>query len=298
VGRPIVIETAQSDVGTITRVLLNHPRAAFRNTATIERQWRSLNFSAPPDLARAIDEYDRFVALLNQDGVAVEFLPETETLSLDSIYVRDASVVCDRGAILCRMGKAARRDEPAAQEAAFRALGYPIVGRIEAPGRLEGGDVVWLDRRTIAVGRGYRTNDQGILQLGELLNDAIDELITVPLPHWRGPADVFHLMSIISPVDDDLAVVYSRLMPVGVRELQLARDTTLVEVPDEEFDSMGANVLAVAPRRCVMLSENPITRQRLERAGATVLSYEGTDISVKGGGGPTCLTRPLSRVIR
>jgi N-dimethylarginine dimethylaminohydrolase len=297
VGGPIVIETAQSEVGTISRMLLKHPRAAFRDAASIERQWRALNFTAAPDLGQAIAEYDRFVALLNQDGVALEFLPETET-SLDSLYVRDASVICDRGAIFCRMGKAARENEPAAQEAVLQALGYPIAGRIEAPGRLEGGDVVWLDRRTVAVGRGYRTNDEGILQLRRLLDDAIDELITVSLPHWRGPADVFHLMSIISPVDDDLAVVYSPLLPVAFREFLLARGTTLVEVPDEEFDTMGANVLALAPRTCVMLSGNPITRERLESAGARVTTYEGSDISLKGGGGPTCLTRPLRRVVR
>jgi N-dimethylarginine dimethylaminohydrolase len=298
VGRPIVIETAQSEVGAISRMLLKHPRAAFGDTASIERQWRALNFTAPPDLARATAEYDRFVALLNQNGVGMEFLSDTETSGLDSIYVRDASVVCDRGAIVCRMGKPARETEPAAQEAALRAIGYPIAGRIEAPGRLEGGDVLWLDRRTIAVGRGYRTNDEGILQLRRLLGDAIDELITVPLPHWRGPADVFHLMSIISPVDDDLAVVYSPLMPVAFREFLIARGTTLVDVPDEEFDTMGANVLALAPRTCVMLNQNPLTRERLEKNGATVIAYEGSDISLKGGGGPTCLTRPLKRVVR
>jgi N-dimethylarginine dimethylaminohydrolase len=298
VGRPIVIETAQSEVGAISRMLLKHPRAAFGDTASIERQWRALNFTAPPDLARATAEYDRFVALLNQNGVGMEFLSDTETPGLDSIYVRDASVVCDRGAIVCRMGKPARETEPAAQEAALRAIGYPIAGRIEAPGRLEGGDVLWLDRRTIAVGRGYRTNDEGILQLRRLLGHAIDELITVPLPHWRGPADVFHLMSIISPVDDDLAVVYSPLMPVAFREFLIARGTTLVDVPDEEFDTMGANVLALAPRTCVMLNQNPLTRERLEKNGATVIAYEGSDISLKGGGGPTCLTRPLKRVVR
>jgi len=279
-------------------MLLKHPRAAFGDTASIERQWRALNFTAPPDLARATAEYDRFVALLNQNGVGMEFLSDTETSGLDSIYVRDASVVCDRGAIVCRMGKPARETEPAAQEAALRAIGYPIAGRIEAPGRLEGGDVLWLDRRTIAVGRGYRTNDEGILQLRRLLGHAIDELITVPLPHWRGPADVFHLMSIISPVDDDLAVVYSPLMPVAFREFLIARGTTLVDVPDEEFDTMGANVLALAPRTCVMLNQNPLTRERLEKNGATVIAYEGSDISLKGGGGPTCLTRPLKRVVR
>lgn len=293
-----MIETAQSEVGAISRMLLKHPRAAFGDTASIERQWRALNFTAPPDLARATAEYDRFVALLNQNGVGMEFLSDTETSGLDSIYVRDASVVCDRGAIVCRMGKPARETEPAAQEAALRAIGYPIAGRIEAPGRLEGGDVLWLDRRTIAVGRGYRTNDEGILQLRRLLGHAIDELITVPLPHWRGPADVFHLMSIISPVDDDLAVVYSPLMPVAFREFLIARGTTLVDVPDEEFDTMGANVLALAPRTCVMLNQNPLTRERLEKNGATVIAYEGSDISLKGGGGPTCLTRPLKRVVR
>lgn len=293
-----MIETAQSEVGAISRMLLKHPRAAFGDTASIERQWRALNFTAPPDLARATAEYDRFVALLNQNGVGMEFLSDTETSGLDSIYVRDASVVCDRGAIVCRMGKPARETEPAAQEAALRAIGYPIAGRIEAPGRLEGGDVLWLDRRTIAVGRGYRTNDEGILQLRRLLGDAIDELITVPLPHWRGPADVFHLMSIISPVDDDLAVVYSPLMPVAFREFLIARGTTLVDVPDEEFETMGANVLALAPRTCVMLNQNPLTRERLEKNGATVIAYEGSDISLKGGGGPTCLTRPLKRVVR
>lgn len=289
-----MIETAQSEVGAISRMLLKHPRAAFGDTASIERQWRALNFTAPPDLARATAEYDRFVALLNQNGVGMEFLSDTETSGLDSIYVRDASVVCDRGAIVCRMGKPARETEPAAQEAALRAIGYPIAGRIEAPGRLEGGDVLWLDRRTIAVGRGYRTNDEGILQLRRLLGDAIDELITVPLPHWRGPADVFHLMSIISPVDDDLAVVYSPLMPVAFREFLIARGTTLVDVPDEEFETMGANVLALAPRVGLALARNTETRRRLEHAGVTVHVYEGTELS-KGDGGPTCLTRPLLR---
>ena len=289
-------ETGQSEVGALARVLLKHPREAFKDAASIERQWRELNFTAPPDLECAIDEYDRFVTLLHDDGHSPEFLPDTNATGLDSIYVRDASIICDRGAIVCRMGKRAREAEPAAQQAAFRALGYPIVGTIGPPGCVEGGDVVWLDRRTIVVGRGYRTNDDGIAQLRTLLGDAIDDLITVQLPHWKGAADVFHLMSIVSPIDRDLAVVYSRLMPVAFRELLLERGTTLVEVPDEEFDSMGANVLALAPRRCLMLTGNPITRDRLEKAGASVTVYEGANISIKGGGGPTCLTRPLLRI--
>jgi len=294
-----VTETAQSEVGAITRLLLKHPRDAFRDSASIARQWRALNFTAPPDLENALDEYERFVAAvvdLQTGREAVTFLPTDTDTTLDSIYVRDASVVCDRGIILCRMGKPARESEPRAQHTVLQAMGYPIVGSIVPPGRLEGGDVVWLDRRTIAVGRGYRTNDAGIAQLRALLGDAVDEVVVVPLPHWRGATDVFHLMSVISPIDHDLAVVYSPLMPVPFREFLLDRGMTLVEVPDDEFASMGANVLATSPRRALMLAGNPVTRERLERAGAIVVEYEGDNISLKGGGGPTCLTRPLLRV--
>lgn len=291
-------ETAQSETGAITRILLKHPRDAFRDAATIDGQWRALNFTAAPDIATAVAEYDQFVSLLNGRGVALDFLAASNETTLDSIYVRDASVVCERGAILCRMGKPARESESAAQDAAFRAMNYPVVGSIVAPGHLEGGDVLWLDRRTIVVGRGYRTNDAGITQLRALLQNDIDQMIVVPLPHWRGSADVFHLMSIISPVDRDLAVVYSPLMPVPFREFLLDRGISLVEVPDDEFATMGANVLAMAPRRVLMLSGNPMTRRRLEAAHVEVFEYDGDNISLKGGGGPTCLTRPLRRTDR
>jgi N-dimethylarginine dimethylaminohydrolase len=160
---------------------------------------------------------------------------------------------------------------------------------------MEGGDVVWLDDHTVAVGYGYRTDAEGILQLRTILGDLIDELIVVPLPHWRGPGDVLHLMSLVSPVDRDLAVVYSPLLPVAFRQRLVSRGFELIEVPDEEFETMGTNVLALGPRDCLMLAGNPRTRAALERAGARVLEYVGQDISVKGAGGPTCLTRPLAR---
>jgi N-dimethylarginine dimethylaminohydrolase len=287
--------TAQSETGRLTRVVLKHARDAFRSANDIAREWQALSFTSAPDLDRAIAEYDAFAAILRDHGAQIEFLPPSGDLSLDSIYVRDASVVCDRGVILGRMGKAARAGEPAAQAAGLRALGVPIVGAIEPPGSVEGGDVVWLAARTMAVGRGYRTNDVGIRQLRALLGDSVDELIVVPLPHWRGAGDVFHLMSIISPVDRDLAVVYAPLLPVPFRERLLELGMSFVEVPDEEFDSIGANVLAIAPRRCLMVAGNPRTRARLESAGAEVIDYEGREISAKGGGGPTCLTRPLLR---
>ena len=193
------------------------------------------------------------------------------------------------------LGKTARKPEVEAIGRGLEAAGVPILGALEGQATLEGGDVVWLDARTLAVGRGYRTNDEGIRQLHRLLGDCVDELITVPQPHWRGPGDVFHLMSILSPVDEDLAVVYSPLMPVPFRELLLERGIELVEVPDDEFETMGSNVLAVAPRRCLMLGGNPVTRRRLESAGAEVHEFEGEEISRKGCGGPTCLTRPILR---
>jgi N-dimethylarginine dimethylaminohydrolase len=155
--------------------------------------------------------------------------------------------------------------------------------------------VVWLDARTLVVGRGYRTNDEGIRQLKRHVAGCAEEVIVVPLPHWRGPDSVFHLMSIYSPIDADLALVYSPLLPVAFREALLARGFGLVEVPDSEFDTLGGNVLAVAPRECIQLAGNPETKARLEKAGARVHVFDGEEICRKGEGGPTCLTRPVFR---
>jgi N-dimethylarginine dimethylaminohydrolase len=275
-------------------VLVKHVRDAFVDQNTIERQWKTLNYTAPPDLARAIDEHDRFIDILRSNGATVHLLAPDPRTTLDSIYVRDASIASSAGFILCAMGKAERAGEPAAQADALGALGIETSGPIAPPGRLEGGDLIWLDDHTLAVGRGYRTNGEGIRQLRAIVGDSVD-VVEVPLPHWRGQGDVMHLMSLISPVDVDLAVVYSRLLPVPFREWLIDRGVRLVEVPDEEFESMGTNVLALAPRRCLALSGNSMTRRALERSGCEVIEYEGTEISVKGAGGPTCLTRPIRR---
>jgi N-dimethylarginine dimethylaminohydrolase len=285
----------QSEVGRLRRVAVQHVRDAFVSDARIDRQWRDLNYTARPDLLRAMAEYERFLELLRDTGAEVECLPRHDAVGMDALYARDPSIVCDRGVILCNMGKPQRRTEPDAQEAAFRALGIPVQGRITGAGRLEGGDVLWIDGRTLAVGRGYRTNDDGIRQLRALLADAIDELVVVPLPHWRGPSDVFHLMSIVSPVDRDLFLVYSPLLPVPFREALLARGITLIEVPEAEFPTLGCNVLAVAPRTVLAVAGNPETRARLERTGVAVREFAGREICLTGGGGPTCLTRPLLR---
>lgn len=287
--------SGQSEVGPLRRVLLKHPRDAFVSAEFIDEQWQELGYLRKPDLARAAEEHDGLKQLLEGLGVQVDFLPADAGTGMDSIYVRDASLMTDQGAILCNMGKAARGGEPGAQASAYADLGIPVLGEISGEGRVEGGDFLWLDEVTAVVGRGYRTNDEGIRQLRDLLADTAEELIVVPLPHWKGRSDVFHLMSILSPIDHDLVLVYSPLLPVPFRENLLNRGVSLVDVPDEEFESMGCNVLAVAPRVCVMLEGNPVTRQRLEDAGTQLHTYRGQEISVPGSGGPTCLTRPVLR---
>jgi N-dimethylarginine dimethylaminohydrolase len=286
--------TAQSEVGHLRRVLLKTPEAAFCSQAEIDGQWRDLNYLSVPDFDAAVTEYEALVRILEAQQVELCFLPEHEDTGMDSIYVRDASIVTDVGVILCHMGKPARRGEPPASGAGFATERIAHRGTVTAPGMIEGGDVAWLDPKTLAVGRGYRTTAEGIVQLRSLLPDEVD-LVEVPLPHWQGPEDVFHLMSVLSPIDRDLLLVYSPLLPVPFREYLIERGFTLVDVPPEEFDSMGCNVLALAPRVCLMLEGNRLTRQRLEAAGAEVICYQGNEISRKGCGGPTCQTRPLIR---
>ena len=286
-----------NEYGRLTHVAVKHARDAFVSPDVLAQQWASHGFTAPPDFDAACREHDAFLEILAGHGVDVTLLPADDTVSIDSIYARDASLVTPRGVLLCAMGKPVRAGEPAAQRRAFTALAQPwsaVAGTIEPPGRIEGGDVVWIDEHTVAVGRGYRTNAEGIRQFRAFLGPPVD-VIEVPLPHWKGPGDVMHLMSLLSPVDRDLAVVYSRLLPVPFHEQLSARGIALVDTPDGEFESMGTNVLALAPRQCVMLAGNPRTRAALERAGAAVVEYVGDEISVKGAGGPTCLTRPLAR---
>ncbi len=284
---------APSEVAPIRALLLKHPREAWGDAARVRREWRDLGYREEPDLGRALEEYEAFAETLGRFVPEVRFLPADGRTGLDSIYVRDAAVVTPRGLLLARMGKEIRRGEPAALGEFCARAGPPVAGGVRAPGTLEGGDVAWLDARTAAVGHGYRTDGEGIRQLRELLAADGREVLEVPLPHWEGPRDVFHLMSVLSPVGERTLLVYSRLLPVPFRLALLERGFTLLEVPESEFATMGGNVLALGPGRCLALAGNPRTAEVLERAGLEVLTYEGREISVKGAGGPTCLTRPI-----
>jgi N-dimethylarginine dimethylaminohydrolase len=246
-------------------------------------------------MQQSLHEYASFENILQSQGAQIFYFPTDESVNMDSVYCRDAAIATNQGMIICNMGKEGRKNEPLAQQKAFEANGIKVLGVIQAPGTLEGGDVAWLDENTLAVGHTYRTNLEGIKQLTELLAPQGVQVITADMPHYKGPSDVFHLMSVLSPVDKIFAVVYSPLMPIAFRNILIEKGFDLVEVPEVEFDSMGCNVLAIAPRVCLMVKGNPKTKVALEKAGCKVIEYEGADISVKGGGGPTCLTRPITR---
>lgn len=281
-------------VKQVRRILLKHPRDAFINQATVDRQSSALNYSDTPNFEIACKDYDQFLDLIQSFGAEIHFLPSSNT-SLDSIYTHDPCIITNGGAILCNMGKPQRSNEPDNMEKYFKSIGVPILGRIEGTGTLEGGDIIWVDERTVAVGEGYRSNMEGINQFKHLLGNLVDSVIPVALPHWTGPADCLHLMSNISPIDHNLYLVYSKLLSVSFRKYLLNRKIQLIEVPDEEYASMGCNVLAMANRKVIMIEGNPITQNRLENEGVEVHTYNGSEISLKGAGGPTCLTRPFSR---
>jgi dimethylargininase len=277
----------QTMTGTLRRVLVRAP------TADDCACWRAYGWRAEPDFARLAAEHEALCVLLEDSGAEVVLGKTPLGVCPDKIYVHDPALVADRGAMLLRPGKDGRRCEVDAIAVDLVEAGVPIAGRLEAPATAEGGDVLWLDERTLLVGRGYRTNDAGIQALRDSLPGV--DVRVFDLPHLRGADEVLHLMSLLSLLDRDLAVGYLPLMPVRLVELLAERGIDLVEVPDDEFDSMGANVLALGPRRALALEGNPVTRRRMEQASVDVRVYAGDDLSRKGDGGPTCLTRPLLR---
>ena len=289
--------TRHSEYLKLASVYLKSAKNSFLSEEELSEHWETLQYLSKPNFKKSLEEYAAFQTFFREKNISTCFFPINKKTKIDSIYCRDASIATDFGIIICNMGKQGRIHEPYAQLEAYKMNNVNILGEIKFPGTLEGGDVAWLDQNTLAVGHTYRTNEEGISQLKGLLQPKGIEIIVVELPHYKGESDVFHLMSILSPVDKNLAVVYSPLMPIKFRNELLERGFQLIEVPEQEFDSMGCNVLAIAPRDCLMVAGNPITRKLLEDAGASVHIYEGNEISVKGGGGPTCLTRPIERII-
>lgn len=281
---------SQSMIASLRSVMVKRPDDNF---AVDDAQlW---HYTSRPDLAIAQQEHDALVNLLRQNGTEIVYHDEAQPERADAIFAFDPALITDEGAIMLSMGKELRRGEEAAMARRFESLGIPIFYTLHGEARAEGGDLLWVDHDTLAVGQGFRTNAEGLRQLREALEKIGVTVIPVELPYYTGPEACLHLLSLISIVDDLTAVVYPPLMAVPFWQELRRRSFRLIDVPDEEFLTMGPNVLAVAPGQCIMLGGNPITQQRLEAAGCTVTTYKGDEISRKAEGGATCLTRPIWR---
>lgn len=281
---------SQSMVAPLRRVLVRRPDESF--AVADPAAW---HYAARPDLPAAQAEHDALVAILREHGAEVIYHEAPAPGRADAIFVHDPAIVTDAGAIILRMGKPLREGEEPAIAASLQAAGVPILAQLGGDARAEGGDLLWLDHDTLAVGLGFRTNAAGMAQLAEALAPLGARVLPVELPYYTGPEACLHLMSLISLIADDLAVVYPPLLSVPFYQELQRRRVRLVEVPEHEFLTMGTNVLALAPGECLMLAGNPITQARLEQAGCEVRTYKGDEISHKAEGGATCLTRPILR---
>lgn len=280
----------QSMVEPLKRVLVKRPDEHF--AAADYARW---HYQGPLDLGVAQREHDAFVEILRRAGAEVLYHPEPQPDHADSIFTYDPAIITNEGAVILRMGKTLRRGEEPPMRRRLEELGIPIHYVVKGDATVEGGDLLWVDDDTLAVGQGFRTNVEGLRQIREAMNPLGVEVIPVDLPYFYGPEACLHLMSLISFADHDLAVVYSSLLPVPFWKLLRDRSITLLEVPEKEFNTMGTNVLALASRKVLMVEGNPVTEELLLNSGCEVQTYKGVEISLKTEGGPTCLTRPLLR---
>ncbi len=279
---------SQSMVAPLKKVLVRRPDEAFGNADP--DLW---HYVSQPDLQESLREHDAFTNLLKSSGAEVIYHDIPMPDHADAIFVHDPVLISDQGAILLKMGKPLRKGEPEAISQTLEEAGVPIHYQLHGAAIAEGGDLLWIDGKTLAVGLGYRTNAAGLSQLQEALPSV--HVFGVELPYYLGPEACLHLMSTISMIDEHLAVVYKPLTSVPFIQFLEDREITIIEVPEHEFETMGPNVLAVAPGQCIMLAGNPITKQRIEAAGGEVVTYQGNQISLKAEGGATCLTRPILR---
>jgi N-dimethylarginine dimethylaminohydrolase len=279
--------------GPLRRVLMRSAAGAMRGADA--GQW---HYGPGFDPARAAEQHRKLADIVAASGAVIEWLPDTEDGLADSVFTHDPSLMTDHGAIILSMGKSLRRPEPGLHEEAYRRLGIPILGRIAAPGQVEGGDCVWVDRSTLAVGRGVRTNQAGIQQLANLLTPLSIAVYGFDLPLWQGEEACLHLMSVISPLADDLALVYAPLLPAAFWQMLRERGIRLVEGDADEFvasNGLSLNVLPTAPRQVIAVAGFPKTKAAMEAAGCTVETFEADALCIACEGGPTCLTRPVLR---
>ena len=284
-----------SMVAPLQRVVVCSPRIAGWQQPQRTARWQELGFHRAPDFAKAQEQHEDLCRELQTAGAEIVELSSTSELSLDAVYTHDASLATDFGMILMRPGKANRIAEGRHHGQCTEALGIPTLGSIEPPGTTEAGDIVWLDSKTLLVGRGYRTNAAGIGQVSDLLASKGVQVLSAPLPHGQGADVCLHLMSLISLLDEKNALVDLAWLAVETVELLQSRGYKFIEIDASERDTLACNVLALGRNRLLALAENKNTNARLHQAGFDVRTFSGTELCINGGGGPTCLTRPLLR---
>jgi N-dimethylarginine dimethylaminohydrolase len=284
-----------SMVGALQRVLVCSPRTAGWNQPERAARWRDLGFQHAPEFEQAQAQHEALCRELEKAGAEVLELPPAVDLTLDAVYAHDASFATDFGVIVMHPGKASRVTEGRNHGSFCTRLTVPTLAKIVAPGTTEAGDMVWLDSKTLLIGRGYRTDGPGIEQMRRLLAPKGIDVLAAPLPHGAGPSACLHLMSLISLLEEKTAVADLPLLAVETVELLKARRFKLIEIDDSERDALACNVLALGGNRLLAIEENRKTNDRLRRAGFDVRTFPGGELCINGGGGPTCLTRPLLR---
>jgi len=281
-----------SMVGQLRHVAMRRPGAILTAEAN---EW---HYSKPIDAGALAAQYEAFTDLVEGAGAEIHWLPEDDLDGLaDSVFTYDPSFVIPDGVIILRPGKLARRAEAEIHRAFYEGL-MPIVGTIEEPGVIEGGDCCWLDAKTLAVGRGFRTNHAGIDQLAAIVAPYGIDVEAYDLPYWNGPEACLHLLSLVNPLDDDLALVHAPLLPTALHQRMVEMGYTLIDVPADEYAASGGislNVLAVGPRRCIAIDGLPQTLDLMRAAGCEVTVFAADELCLPCEGGPTCLTRPLHR---
>ena len=273
-------------VSKLEHVLVRTPTTVGNFVA--DAQWRE------PDRDALVREHSEFVNLLSSLGCTVHTAQAVDGL-VDAVYMHDPMIMTPHGAILLQMGKRVRQPEPAQIRKDLERIGVPILGELTGSAIADGGDKVWLDAKTLLIGHGYRTNGEGIAQIRKMLAPYGVEVHVFDLPHFQGPDAVLHLMSVLSPISRNRAVVYEPLAPIRLLEFLKSRNITWLTVNDTEVHTQGANILTVEPNVVVLAAGNPEIEGKLRKSGVTVHIFNGANVAVKGDGGPTCLTAPLLR---
>lgn len=284
---------SQSMAGPLKRVLMRSAESAMRHAKA--QEW---HYGPGFDAQKAAAQHEQLTSMVAASGAEIEWLTDADDGLADSVFTHDPSLMTDHGAVILSMGKALRQPEPGLHEIAYRRMGIPLLGRIDGPGQVEGGDCVWVDANTLAVGRGVRTNQDGIQQLANLLSPKGISVFGFDLPLWHGEEACLHLMSVISPLADDLALVYAPLLPAAFYQLLRARGIKLVEGDADEFfasNGLSLNVLPTAPRQVIAVDGFPRTAAAMQAAGCAVSTFEADALCIACEGGPTCLTRPVLR---